>query len=773
MPACPTRVPGFLFVLLAASLTATAASAERTGALVGSVTDEITHRPIVAATVRVETADLKATSDASGRFTLAGVPVGTQRLLVEAAGYVPRRLMDVVVTQDRETTLAVDLTTAPTLRESVDVEASSFARPTDVAASVVGMSYEEIRRAPGAFGGDVGRLVQSLPGLAGRDDLRNDIVARGGSPSENLILVDGVEVPSISHFGAQGASGGPITMLSAEVVGDARFTAGGFPARFGERLSSVLEVFLREGDRRRRQAEIDVGTSGAGLVAEGPLGRRGSWLLSGRRSYVDLIAGSVEASAIPIYSNYQAKLVYDLGQADRLSLVSLGGRETLAVDVAQQEADDPNTLNTDQLGWRTTTGLAWQRLFGARGVGTLTVSDSRLANRTDAWDTAVGGQLVLHNDSQESETGARYEAAVQSRRLGTLAAGASIKRLSAGLARQQPLGQEDPFSTDPQRVNAYDLRDDYSTWQAGGFAQLTRSLGSRLSLTVGGRVDHFAASDATRVAPRASLVLRPHVRLELSLAAGRYFQMPGLVFLRAAPENARLEPMRADHLVAGLALTPRPDLRITVEAYAKRYDRYPVARDYTSVSLANLGDAFDTNLFLVPLLSRGTGRARGIEVYVQKKLGRRFYGQASYAYSRVEHRAQDGVLRPGRFDLPHVATAVGGVKLSRALEVSSRLSVTSGRPITPFDQALSRQQNREVYDVSRINGQRAPEYFRLDLRADRRFALGFGNLVLYLEVDNVTDRDNVREYIWNKRENRLDTAPQAGRMIIGGLNLEL
>lgn len=767
----PSRIPGFAFVLLTASLLA--AAEERSGSLSGSVTDEATRRPIPGATVRVESTDLTATTEASGRFAVTGVPAGAQRLLVEATGYVPRRLMDVVVTPDRETTLAIDLAAAPTLRESVDVEASSFARPADVAASVVGMSYEEIRRAPGAFGGDVGRLIQSLPGLAGRDDLRNDIVARGGSPTENLILVDGVEVPSISHFGAQGASGGPITMLSAEVVGDARFTAGGFPARHGERLSSVLEIFLREGDRRRRQVEIDVGTSGAGLVAEGPLGRRGSWLMSGRRSYVDLIAGSVEASAIPIYSNYQAKLVYDLGRADRLSLVGLGGRETIAVDVAKQEQDDPNTLNTDQLGWRTTTGLAWQHLFGARGVGTLTLSDSRLAARTDAWDTTLGGQLVLHNDSTEGETSARYEATVQGRGLGTLSVGVSGKRLTAGLDRRQPLGQEDPFSTDPTRVNAYDLAEDYATWQAGGFAQLTRPLGSVLGLTMGGRVDHFAAGGATRVAPRASLVVRPHARLELSLAAGRYYQTPGLVFLRAAPENARLEPMRADHLVAGLALTPRSDLRITVEAYVKRYERYPVARDYRSVSLANLGDAFDTSLFLVPLLSRGTGRARGIEVYVQKKLGRRFYGQASYAYSRVEHRAQDGVLRPGRFDLPHVATAVGGVKLSRTLEVSTRVSYTSGRPITPFDPALSHEQNREVYDVTRINGARAPEYFRFDLRLDRRFELGFGNLVLYLEVDNVTDRENIREYIWNRRENRLDTAPQAGRMIIGGLNLEL
>jgi hypothetical protein len=139
----------------------------------------------------------------------------------------------------------------------------------------------------------------------------------------------------------------------------------------------------------------------------------------------------------------------------------------------------------------------------------------------------------------------------------------------------------------------------------------------------------------------------------------------------------------------------------------------------------------------------------------------------------VRHRALDDVLRPGRFDLPHVATLVGGVKLTRSFEVSTRATYTSGRPITPIDEVLSREQNRAVYDTERVNAARTPEYYRLDLRADRRFAFGFGNLVLYLEVDNVTNRENIREYIWNKRENRIDTAPQSSRMIIGGINIEL
>jgi hypothetical protein len=225
--------------------------------------------------------------------------------------------------------------------------------------------------------------------------------------------------------------------------------------------------------------------------------------------------------------------------------------------------------------------------------------------------------------------------------------------------------------------------------------------------------------------------------------------------------------------VAGAAWTPRSDLRVSVEVYVKRYANYPVARDLPSVSLANLGDAYDTALLLVPMVSRGEGRTGGVELFVQKKLGRRLYGQVSYAFARAEQRALDGLWRPGTFDLPQVATLVGGVKLTQTLEVSTKASYTSGRPVTPLDLEASTAQNREVYDTARINGARAPEYYRLDLRADRRFSFGWGNLALYLEVDNITNRKNVRAYLWDKRHGRMDGEPQAGRTFIGGLNLEL
>ena len=183
-------------------------------------------------------------------------------------------------------------------------------------------------------------------------------------------------------------------MVSAELVGETRFIAGGFPAQYGDRLSSILEVWLREGNRRRFESELDIGTAGAGFVVEGPLGGRGSWLASLRRSYVDLIAGSFDASGLPVYANFQAKLVYDLDDRHKLSVLSLGGGEDLRVRVEEQDENDANTVDADQTGRRATSGMSWRALIGGTGASNLSLAHSMSAYKTSAWDRKLDARLA-------------------------------------------------------------------------------------------------------------------------------------------------------------------------------------------------------------------------------------------------------------------------------------------------------------------------------------------------------------------------------------------
>ena len=173
------------------------------------------------------------------------------------------------------------------------------------------------------------------------------------------------------------------------------------------------------------------------------------------------------------------------------------------------------------------------------------------------------------------------------------------------------------------------------------------------------------------------------------------------------------------------------------------------------------------------MVSAGKGRARGIEFYAQKKLTEGLYGQLSYGYSRVEHAALDGVYRRGGFDAPHTGTVIVGYKKGAAWEFSTRFSYSTGRPTTPPLEPYSTQQNRYIYDRARLNGVRAADYHRLDLRADRRLQLGSRNVTLWFEAQNVYDRDNVFQYLWDTKSNELKSIPQIRFLPVLGVNIEL
>lgn len=762
---------GISFVL--ASPPVVAEPVTPSGSITGQVTTFVTQQPIAGAVVVVEGTEHQVETDVDGRFRVDGLPVGSYCLLVSKNGFFPKREADVIVVAQRDTPYVLMLQDALAFEENVEVGASYFAKPEDVPTSAFHMSVEDVRRAPGALG-DVSRMLQSLPSVMVRDDTRNDIIARGGSPSENLILVDGLEVPNLSHFGSQGTSGGAISMLNADLINGVDFMAGGFPAPYGNRLSSVLEVGLREGNREKFASKLDLGIAGAGFVAEGPIAKKGSWIASARRSYLDVVAPAFHLSDVPLYSNYQAKATYDLTARNMLSLVSLGGWEKIHQDVALTDTADPEATVDDHVGWRTATGLNLRTLIGTSGVGTLSVAYAENAYNNDVWDKTLDRQLVEHNRSREREATAKYDVAYEARGLGTIRAGAYAKRLSPQLDISQPLGVENPLSEDPTRINASAIDTRFSTWQGGGYLQLAHRFGGRATLTTGGRYDYFALSEASRFSPRAGLSVHLASGLDLNASIGTYYQMPALVLLKATPANAVLDPVRADHYVVGFDYSPRPDLKITVEGYTKRYSGYPASTQIPSLTLGSAGaDGANTvgEALLMPMSSLGKGRSSGIELYVQKKLTRALWGQVSYAYSRTEQSALDGVWRPSGFDLPHTTSLVAGYRVNRDLEVSSKFSFCSGSPTTPFLLDLSAAQNRAVRDTTRINTERLPAYSRLDLRADKRYSFDWGSLVFYVEADNVFNRKNVRQYVWNPKTGAPQAEEQQTFLVVGGITV--
>ena len=736
----------------------------RVGSVHGSVTDAATRRPLPGAAVVVLGRGLETVTGAGGRFTVAAVPAGLHRLQVMLTGYDAAILHDVVVRSNRITTVAVALDAAGTgLREVVDVTADYFSAVEEEAASTVRFSFEEIRRSPGAAG-DVSRMLQVLPSVGMQTDQRNDLLVRGGSPAENLTIVDNIEIPSINHFPTQGASGGVIGMLNTDLIADVTFSAGGFPAEHGDRLSSVMVVTQREGNRSEFDAEISTSMAGAGLLLEGPLaGGRGSWVLSARRSFLELIADAIgTGGVVPRYSDVQGMATFDLGPAHRIRLLGLGGFDAFRDD------DNDGAIASDTRQY--VGGGNWRWLWSGEGYAETSLAYTRSDYRvsvTDAPAEETRSPLLFDNESREQEVVLRSRWHHRPR-TGTA--------LTWGLTARRSFSRAAVFDApDVTRVNTVDegldVRESLATHKAGAFVSLERSLGSRLTATLGGRFDYFALNRQGTWSPRLGLAYDLDPRTTLTAAAGVYRQTLPSWLLVQHPDNRRLDNLRAHHYVAGMQRRLTPSTLLGIEAYRKDYRGLPFdPDDPTALVLDQFAD-FETP---APgrLVGGGAARSHGVEALVRKRLTRRLHGLASYAYAVSRYTDLDGIEHDRTFDHRHVASAVLGYRPSDRFEYSVRWRYAGGRPYTPFDPVLSSRAGAGIIQRDRVNAERQPAYHRLDVRFDHRRQFEHVNLVSFVSVFNAYNRRNLFRYYWSTRRDRPGRADQWGFLPVGGFELE-
>jgi hypothetical protein len=754
---------------------ATAATAAEEGWIEGIVLDGATQRPVASAVVLVSTTGSSVVTGEDGRFKIERVPTGVQTIQAEAIGYEPASSPELKISPRRATTITIEMIGASRFRETVMVTAPADTQPMGVTTSSFGMSSEEIRRTAGGLG-DINRFVQSLPGLAAVGDVRNDLVARGGSPVESLIRVDGFETPTLSHFSTVGSTGGVVSLLNSELISDATFLAGGFPAEYGDRLSSVLDIRLREGNRTRHAFEADVNFAGASLVGEGPLGSHGSWMGSVRRSFVDLFANSAGVTSVPQMSAYAFKAVYDIGQRHKLWTVAIGGTDKVDFNLDDEDPDEPDFVGIEQRAARVMVGLGWQHLLWKGAFGVFSFSAATARYEIDMRDRSLAGEtLILRDHSNENATTIRYDLSSQLGKYWNVRGGASVKSLWRGLDIAQPRGVQLPYSVRPREdTPGRTLSFDTTSPITSGYIQASGRVLPRTTLTGGIRLETYEAlGNKNAAGPRGGVETRLSSTVRVGVSAGRYHQQPELVSVVAVPENRNLAPIQSDHLVAGVKYEPRPGLLISAEAYRKWYRAYPVSVEYPQLTLANHGSEFNTSdLLLLPMTSDGKGRVRGLELFLKRRLTDGLYGQVAYSWSRTEQAARDAVYRRGSFDTPHVFTVVGGYRIGERWELSGRLTFATGRPFTPPLLPESVDQNRYIYDLDRFNADRLPAFHRLDLRVDRKFHLFGRNTSLFADVQNVYNHQSVITYEWNQKTRELHAEKQLGFLPVVGINIE-
>lgn len=757
----------FFMILISASWL-WAQDQDRNGTIQGRVSDRANQQPLPGVNVVVENSLLGAVTGLDGGYKITGVAVGSRVIRFSSVGYQAVRVSDVIVRSGRIT--YVDETLAPTTlqMEGVTVRSGLFSKLSDQPGSAVNRSFEEIRRAPGS-GGDISRILYSLPCIAKINDQTNNLIVRGGSPLENGYYLDNIEIPNINHFPTQGASGGPLSLVNVDFIKEVTFNAGGFSVLHGDKLSSMMAIDFRQGNREEVDGQLDLNFSGFGGVLEGPLAHRGSYLFSVRRSYLDLLAKKFDigTTAPPQYGDYQGKVVYSLHPNHKLTLLALWGDDHNNPDRETAQANDMVYYGHQDI-YERTTGLNWQSLWGKKGFSDLALSLTTDKYREDFSETGTGLRLT-RNHSQEEVIRVRNVNTFQLNRILQLDFGFDLKRLSGRFdnfyaAHNNSLGAGD----DEMLLNA-----DFRSIKAGAFVQGSLKPAPRWTIKTGLRYDSFQHTGRSHVSPRASLSWQMSELTSLTASTGLYYQNLPMILLVQDPNSHALRDFKAIHHILGVSHLLSENTRLTLEAYQKKYDDFPMDPDQPGLFL--LDEIFYRYAFFFShtgSVSQGRAESHGVEITVQKKLAEKWYGMAGLSVFKARYQGLDGVWRDRVFDNRFLASAEGGYKPSPAWELSARWVFAAGAPYTPLDLNKSVQAAGEVLDDNAINAQRYPAYHSLNVRFDRRFHFDKVNLIFYLSAWNLYDRKNIAGYFWNEKEKKQDVLYQWRLLPIFGLECE-
>ncbi len=743
---------------------------QEVGSIRGQLVDAETKAPLIGANVILLNTLKGAATDLEGRFLIPKAPVGGYSLKFSYMGYEPLIKTDIIVKPQRTTFVTAELRASAMEMDAVTVFAGYFAKTDAQPVSAVNFSNEEIRRTPGSAG-DVSRILMSLPSIAKVNDQSNSLIVRGGSPLENAFYIDNIEIPNINHFPTQGSSGGPIGLVNVEFIQDVSFSGGGFSPTYGDRLSSIMSLTFREGDRDKFEGQIDLNFAGFGGAAEGPLfNKKGAWLFSARRSYLDLLVKAIDigTTVAPRYGDYQGKFVYDLSPKHKIMLVSVWGDDHNNPD-RETAIENDMTVYGPQDIYERTTGFNWRGLWGRKGYSQTSLAYTA-SKFSESFSETSTGNLVVDNHSLEREFKLRNVNHFQINRRNSLEFGLDMKYLKSSFE----IGYADYSDAFGEQVAAALHQKKMSAQKTGVFFDYAAKPFAHLTTHLGLRADHFSFNNSSSLSPRLALSWRLTNRTSFNGAIGSYHQALPLLLLAQNATNERLKTPEAKHFVFGISHLLSPDVKLTLEAYRKNYSNFPL--DPGQPSLFLVDEIFYRHGFFLNherLVDSGEAWSQGVEVVLQKKLAQGFYGLASASYFRARYRGLDGSWRDRVFDNKVLVAIEGGYKPNQRWDVSLRWIYAGGAPYTPLNLTASKASRRAVLDENRVNEARFADYHSLNVRADRRFYWGSSNLTAYLSVWNAYNRKNVAAYFWNEQEQKPDQIFQWLLLPIFGLEYEL
>jgi len=739
--------------------------AQNKGVIRGKVIDEETQSPVEGAIIELLNRAEKMETDAKGEFVFGELEFDSYQIKVTSIGYNPQIISDLILYASKPLNVTIELSPQGITTEQIDVEANFFQQSSDVNISSLNLDYEEIRRAPGATE-DISRMLQSAPGVAIGNDQRNDIIIRGGSPSENLILIDGIEVPNINHFGTDGSTSGAIGFINNKFILETDLLTGGFPSLYGDKLSGVVDINFREGSKKNFFSDVNLSIAGFGGIFEGPITEKGSYLFSVRRSYLELIKSSIRLTTVPNYWDFNLKVNYDISATDKIKVIGLLGLDK--IDFSGESAKNNPYGNSQDNQNTLATGVNYTKLF-SNGYLETVLSDAYTDSFVKQIDSRSAQPIVTYSSNNNEiilKSNLNY---VLSKTL-TLNAGIGSK-LALINSETYLRGDTNAAGFVYDTINSSAKFDTYKLFSHVNFT--AKFLKDKLTLNAGARVDYF---DYIRLkayfSPRAGATFKITPVTNINLATGIYHQSPEYIWLSSDPNNRNLNSIRSTHVIAGIEHYFAVDLKATAEVYYKEYKDYAVWKDIPTYILIDGGADFGPNI-VGEAISAGKGIVKGFDFTLQKKLsGSGLYGIMNYSYIHSGFSAIEGGIKPGAFDPGHQVTLVAGFQFKNGWLIGGKFKYSGGKPYTPIDEDASLAVNRAVFATDDFNSSRYPYYMRIDLRVDKKFDFSKASLIAYIELQNVFDRENIYNYYWDDYEKELGTVYQWAFFPVGGISVQ-
>ena len=724
-------------LLLAAASAARAQSrpTESGATVTGQVVEGVSGLGLSDVRVQVQGRPDSVLTDSRGQFTLRDIPPGAHVLTVSVVGFVMVR-RDISLGEGGSIYLVIPLTEGTgTYTERVEVTGDLFRQGEPGVAAQQTLGSADLQNLRGLVLDDPVRAMHVLPGVAATDDLYSDFSVRGSDFGRIGLALDGVPSRFLSHSVQGVEDGGSIAMINSDILESVSLQNGSYPQRFGNRTGAQIDMTLREGSRDRTQARVALSGSSASIVGEGPIGsgRKASWLLSARKSYLDLLIKQIaddETFAFG-FTDVAAKFVVDVSARHRVQLSGIAGRAKFAADQLSIGVNDP--LVATNRAWLGT--LNWRYAPGARLTWTqrVAVTGGEFRNRSLA--------RVVLDQGRSTDVSARSDAVIAVHPSLTVEAGASAHWQDEQVTKRRVV--------DPRRPP--DIREDAaldSRW-VGGYA-LARWTGPRGAiLGIGARADHWDGTDETTASPWLNAQVRVGP-FDVIGGTGLYHQFPGfntIVGLRGTPG---LPAERAWH--ADIGVGHRVGAHVRAQAVWFHRDERNGVRlpgdDWQLVDGQPRPPLADTVYG-----ARLDGTSRGVELLVQRRSPNGLTGWASYSLGRYQQRdVVTGDRFNGDFDQRHAVSLYGVYRLNNRTSVAMKLRVSSNFPVRGYFRELPASAERPVpddqparYGLSETrNGVRLPVYQRLDLRANRTWTLQRSRLTLYVELMNVFGKTNWR-----------------------------